>query len=203
MGDGGVGHKPAPNISGQQILRAEQGDADIDADDIAIEPFLRGIESVHKSVLAIDAVFEMIAHGAQRRDGNIGREHQRAAGGARGDGSIHFFKLFDFAIDFVAFGRVGGGDAPDIGPEAERKHFGQIQTIQVVGARGVHRVLEEIDEAAVAAIAEIHPGLRVLMGEQRATADKMVGSVRIEGPLPGIPGVRRNGMRGGTDGQKI
>jgi len=76
VGDGGVGHEPAPDISGQQILGAEQGDADIDADDIGIEPFLGGIECIHKSILAIDVVFEMIAHGAQRGDGDIWREHQ-------------------------------------------------------------------------------------------------------------------------------
>jgi hypothetical protein len=76
MGDGGVGHEPAPDISGQQILGAEQSDADVDADHIGIEPFLGGIEGVHKSILAIDVIFEMIAHGAQRRYGDIRREHQ-------------------------------------------------------------------------------------------------------------------------------
>ena len=196
MRDGGIGHEPAPNVPGQQILRAQQSDADIDADYIGVEPFLRGVKSIHESVLAIDAILEMIAHGAQSGDGNIGREHEGPAGGARGDGSIHCFELFDLAIDFVAFGAVGSGDAPDIRPEAERKQFGQVQAIQVVGARSVDRVEEKIDEPAVAAVAKIHPSLRILMREQRAAANEVIWSVRIEGPLPGVPSFRRNRMSG-------
>ena len=49
---------------------------DIDADHIGIKPFQRWVEGIHKSIFAIDAIFEMIAHGAQRGDGDIWREHQ-------------------------------------------------------------------------------------------------------------------------------
>ena len=137
----------------------------------------------------------MIAHSAQGRDGDIGREHQRAARGAGSDGSIHGFKLFDFAVDFVALGAIGSGDAPDIGTEAERKEFGEIETVEIVGARRIHGVLKEIDEATVAAIPKIHPSLRVLMREQRAAANEMIRPVGIDRALPGVPGFGRNGVR--------
>src|ERR1700724_2253589 len=42
-----VGHEPAPNISGEQVLRAEQTDSQIDADHVAIEPLQNGVVSIY------------------------------------------------------------------------------------------------------------------------------------------------------------
>src|SRR5712691_8126343 len=93
-----VGHEPAPNISGQQVLRAEQTDSHIDPNHVAIEPLQNGVVSIYESVAAIDAFFELVLDGAQSGYRNFGREHQRAGGGAGGNGSVHGLKSFDFAV---------------------------------------------------------------------------------------------------------
>ncbi len=89
------------------------------------------------------------------------------------------------------------------GREALRKHTGQAGAIQLIGARGSQRVLEKVDEAAVAPIPEIHPGLRILVREQRTAADEMIRPVMIQRTLPGVPRIGGNGMRGRADGKQV
>ena len=112
-----TGHKPTPDIAGQQVLGAQQRDAGVNADHIGIEPIERGIIAVDKTIAAEHAIAEMFANGLERRNRDVGREHQRSPRRGWSDRSIHGIERFDLAIDAIALGPVRRRDAPDVRSE--------------------------------------------------------------------------------------
>src|ERR1700737_4049487 len=164
LGYGFIGHEPTPDVAGQQILCAQHYDSEVNADYVRIEPFQRHVISIYKSVLPVHAVSKVFAHRPERRYGNVGCEHQRSARSARGNGPIHGIKIPDLAVDSVSVGPIRGRNAPHTGRTVFTWHV-HLRRIEMVGARSTSRVLEEIDETAVATVAEVHPRVRVLMCE--------------------------------------
>src|ERR1700684_783188 len=163
---GRIGHEPMPDAAGKQVLRAQQRDAYIDADHIGIEPFQGWIVAIHETIAAEHAVPETFLNGLERRNGDVGGEHEGSPGRGWSHGSIHGIERFNLSVDSIALVAVRRGDTPDVFP----KSVGQIQieTVLLIGARSVYGVREEIHKAAIAAVPEIDPGLRVLMREWRA-----------------------------------
>src|SRR5437588_12953946 len=64
-GDGlGVLHESIPYEGGAEILRHQETDAEIDADDLGVVPVEVGMEGVAKTVAAPGVFGEVVAHGA-------------------------------------------------------------------------------------------------------------------------------------------
>jgi len=137
VGDGLVGHEPTPNISGKQILRAQQRDALIDTHNVAVEPLQGWIIGIDESVAAIDALSELASNGAQGWNGDVGREHQRTPGGRRRNRSIHGFKAFDLSVNAITFRAIRCGNAPDVGAKRGWNTARDIQAVGAVDARCV------------------------------------------------------------------
>src|ERR1051326_87684 len=72
-------HEPAPDVAGAHVFGAEKNDADVDADDVCIDPAGFGIEGVDETVPAIDLLAILLSHRAHRRGGEFRSEHQRTA----------------------------------------------------------------------------------------------------------------------------
>src|SRR5262245_65785007 len=100
---------------------------------------------------------------------------------------------------------VGSRDAPHVLLVA-RKLFRQVQAESPMRARGDHGVFEIIDSRrlALAPPPKIHPGVRVLVNEERrGRAQIFVLAVSDPVSLPRVPRLRRDRMRRGADGQQI
>ncbi len=83
-----IPHKPKPNLAASQIFRAQERYSQINSDNIRIRPIGFRIKSIDESVISINFIAEFFPHFAQRGNGNVGREHQRASRGARHDRSV-------------------------------------------------------------------------------------------------------------------
>src|SRR5262245_25734345 len=75
----GVSHEPAPDVSAAQVLGAEQGNANINADHVGIDPAGGRVESVGETITAINLLPEFLFHLAQGGQCDVRREHQRPA----------------------------------------------------------------------------------------------------------------------------
>src|SRR5262249_32139858 len=113
-GNLGVAHKPAPDVFGSQVLSAQQGYPEIDADHVVVDPAVVRIEGVGKAVAPVSALAEALLHFAQRRQAGFRREHQRTGSGAGYNGSIDGRIARRTAPRNVAFGAVAGSNSPDI-----------------------------------------------------------------------------------------
>ena len=77
------------------------------------------------------------------------------------------------------------------------------QTEQLVRSCGFHRVLK-IVRVCIAFFAEIEPGMRILVSEQRVVTRDVFDALEVDpGPCPGVPRVGRDWMRWRADRQKI
>src|SRR5205085_7182725 len=90
-GNFGVLHEPAPHATRAQVFRAEEGDPEIDADDIRVDPPVGRMERVGETVSSIDPVAETPPHLAHRGEGQVRREHQRAGGRTGNDAPVDGF----------------------------------------------------------------------------------------------------------------
>ena len=69
-------HEPRPDAAAAQVLGAQQRDAEIDADDIGIDPAARRVKRIGEAIPAIDAIAEPLAHLANSGQRDIRRQHQ-------------------------------------------------------------------------------------------------------------------------------
>src|SRR5439155_26765279 len=203
--DFGILHEPRPYTASPQVFSAQQRDAEIDPDYVRIDPPGRRMKCVRKTVARVDAIPERPVHLAQRGHGDLGREHERAAGRGRHDGTVDGMMPGWTTPGDVPFLAVGRGDAPDrvgIAWKLGRK----AQTKGLVRACRRHRVLEPVDarRLALAAPPKVAPRVRILVHEQWiAGADKRVALERHDWTRPGAPGRRRQGMRRRSDPEQI
>lgn len=66
----GILHEGIPNKPGPQIFRHQHGDSRIDADDVGVESFIKGVERVDEAIFApglISIEDSDVAKDAQRR----------------------------------------------------------------------------------------------------------------------------------------
>ncbi len=63
-------------FAGAHVFGAEEDDADVDSDDVCVDPAGFGIEGVDESILAVDLCAVLLVHGPQRARCEFGSEHQ-------------------------------------------------------------------------------------------------------------------------------
>ena len=73
--DFAVLHEPAPDVAGASVFGAEEDYADVDADDVGVDPAGFGIEGVDEPVLAVDLVAVLVVHRLQGSRCEFGSEH--------------------------------------------------------------------------------------------------------------------------------
>jgi len=70
-----IEHEPAPDVTGSQVFGADQSYANVDADNIRINPPIIRIEGIDKTVTIINAISPPLVHCLQRRKRNPWSEH--------------------------------------------------------------------------------------------------------------------------------
>src|SRR5262245_13098562 len=201
----GVSHEPAPDVSAAQVLGAEQGDADVNADHVGIDPAGGRVEGVGETISAVNLLSEFLFHLAQGGQRDFRREHQRSARGAGHDRPVNRPLSRRPAPGVIAMLCVGSRDAPNV-LRVARKLFRQVLAESPMRARGDHGVFEIIDSRRLAFMPspKIHPGMRVLVNEERRwRAQILVLAVSDPVALPRVPRLRRDRMRRRADGQQI
>src|ERR1051326_898747 len=145
---------------------------------------------------------EAVAHGFERRKRDFRCQHQ-GSGGRAGD-----YRAIDIAPRVASPTQVTDvavrwRNAPDI-LRVARKHAAQAEAVAAGGQRGDGRMPEvvELQRRTIPYAFEIQPCMGELVGKERPCSDK-AKILENHGIAPeGIPGTRRNGMRGGCVGQK-
>ncbi len=195
QGDFGVAGEGFPDEAGAEIFCHEDADAEVDAEDVGIVPVGLGVEGVAEAVAALGLVAVVGFEGALDAEAGFGEEGKRAGGGVGNDGAVDGAEAVAVGVGAtpggVAVDVVGGADAPVVGrvglAEGEAEGF--------VGAGGGDGVGEVVG-VAVALVAEVEPGVAVLVGEDGVVAADVGEAVVGDG----LAASRRSSWRGRRDG---
>src|SRR6266498_4679843 len=101
-----VFHECLPDESAARVLGHEQGNAQVDADDVGIEPVRSRVEGVDKTVTFPGLAAEAFPHGPQGAKAFLRQEGDRAAGRAGHDRAVQQALLRGTAPGEVTLGRV-------------------------------------------------------------------------------------------------
>ena len=202
-GDFRVAGEGVPDEAGAEVFGHEEADAEIDAEDVGVVVVGLGMEGVAEAVAAAGFVAVVGFERALDAQAGFGEEGERAGRGVGDYGAVDAAEAAACAVGAspggVAVGGVGGADAPVVGgvglAEGETEGF--------VGAGGGDGVGEVVG-VAVALVAEVVPGVAVLVGEEGVVAADVGEAVVGDGlALPGIPAGGRDGVGGRADGQQV
>src|ERR1044071_619162 len=183
-----VTHEPAPHVSRTQILCAEQDDADIYPDHVLPHPARVGVERIRKTSTTVNALAELLPHGAQCGNRDVWRKHQRAASRAWNDCAVNGRITRRPAPRHITFRTVAGRDAPHI-LGITRELICQADAEFSLSARRHDGVIEiiRIRRPAFAPVAKINPRVRVLMYEERPACDVCVACITDTLAFPRAP----------------
>ena len=161
-------HEPAPDVGGAHVFGAEEDDAGVDTDDVRVDPVGLGIKGVDEAVLAVNLWTPTFAHRVERSSGELGCEHQRTTSGGRNDRAVDVRIARWTTPGEIAFGTVGSSDAPDVWSKGGKivREVHAKGAMRERGGDGVFKVINAV-AAIFAPVAEVDPGVRVLMHEQR------------------------------------
>src|SRR6185295_11568127 len=159
-------HEPAPDVSGAHVFGAQKNYAGVDSNYVGVGPGGLRVEGVDEAVFAVDFRAVLIKHRLQGAGGEVGSEHQGAAGGGGDDGAVDVGVARWATPGEIAFGAVRGSDAPDVWSKC-RKLVREIYAEGTMREGGGDGVLEVVDAIAsrLAPIAIVDPGVRVLVHE--------------------------------------
>ena len=109
-----VSHEPTPDVFGAHVFGAQKNYAGVDADDVGVGPTRLGVEGVDEAVLAIAFGAVSGVHRFKGAGGQLGGEHQGAAGGGGDHSAVDVGIARWTAPGKVAFCAVRCSDAPDV-----------------------------------------------------------------------------------------
>ena len=226
-----------PHQARPVVLDHQQRRPHVDAEIVSVEPAHTGddgaapllrlegerlVVRIEESVLLEEVVAESFAHVDQRRDRDLGSEHDRPAGGVGRNGAV----VTDLGEGRSARGvrvelavaaapgdgrirrAVAGGESP-AQFAVPRPAIGIVDGIRLLGIGGTAGVLEVVDPPAphvgVLDAAEIDPGVRKLMPEERREADVLLAVVLtpLIGGGPDLPRLRLHWVGGRAQRQDV
>ena len=197
-------HEHRPDKAGPRVFRLEQRDAEVDPDDVGIDPARLGVERIDKAVTAPDPVpvgGPHVAQGGHRLGRNEGDGSGRGAGRDRPVEGVGLGGPRRPAPDLVAPGRVRSRQSPQAVAPAG-KFVSEVAAKTALRERGEDGVAE-IVRVGVPQVAEVDVGMGELVDEELGALDEVetvIGSDRGAGP--GVPIGRRQGSLDGAHAEE-
>ncbi len=142
-----IPHEPAPDVSRPQVLRAQQHNAHVDSDHVAINPTGVWIKGINKAVHPIHALTIFFAHCSQSSDGDFRSQHQRPTGGRWNYGSVDLRIARWATPGEITLDTIRSCDTPDVFLVAG-KFGGKRKAEGTMCQGGIHGVLKIVDLVA-------------------------------------------------------
>ena len=186
-------HERIPDKTGALVLGHQHGNSEIDPEHISVVPVGQRIEGIDEPVPSPGLGIPFPNRAQHLHTIGI-KKRQRAARCTRNDAAIELADPRRSSPGLISRSRVRSSNPPEM-VAVVGKLLAQRKAELFMRRRCLHRVLKIVG-VGVALAAEIEPGLRVLMREQRVVPRNIFQILELDRrPRPSLPCFGRNRMR--------